>query len=52
VLRYRRDGDVAADEVDLAVRLFGQRHAWDKETPGMFDALLAMEEAAKAGAAG
>jgi NAD(P)-dependent dehydrogenase (short-subunit alcohol dehydrogenase family) len=30
----------------------GQRHAWDKETPGMFDALLAMEEAAKAGAAG
>ena len=29
----------------------GQRHAWDKETPGMFDALLAMEEAAKAGAA-
>ena len=28
----------------------GQRHAWDKETPGMFDALLAMEEAAKAGA--
>ena len=27
----------------------GQRHAWDKETPGMFDALLAMEEAAKAG---
>ena len=29
----------------------GQRHAWDKETPGIFDALLAMEEAAKAGAA-
>jgi len=29
----------------------GQRHAWDKETPGMFDALAAMEEAAKAGAA-
>src|SRR3990167_4571443 len=28
----------------------GQRHARDKETPGMFDALLAMEEAAKAGA--
>ncbi len=28
----------------------GQRHAWDKETPGMFDALIAMEEAAKAGA--
>lgn len=29
----------------------GQRHAWDKETPGLFDALVAMEEAAKAGAA-
>ena len=29
----------------------GQRHAWDKETPGMFDALVQMEEAAKAGAA-
>ncbi|APZ99595.1 2,5-dichloro-2,5-cyclohexadiene-1,4-diol dehydrogenase [Sphingopyxis sp. QXT-31] len=29
----------------------GQRHAWDKESPGMFDALVAMEEAAKAGAA-
>lgn len=29
----------------------GQRHAWDPETPGMFDALVAMEEAAKAGAA-
>jgi NAD(P)-dependent dehydrogenase (short-subunit alcohol dehydrogenase family) len=29
----------------------GQRHAWDPETPGMFDALAAMEEAAKAGAA-
>ncbi len=29
----------------------GQRHAWDPESPGMFDALLAMEEAAKAGAA-
>jgi hypothetical protein len=28
----------------------GQRHAWDKESPGMFDALVAMEEAAKAGA--
>src|SRR3546814_18913388 len=27
----------------------GQRHAWDKETQGMFDALLAMEAAAKAG---
>jgi NAD(P)-dependent dehydrogenase (short-subunit alcohol dehydrogenase family) len=26
----------------------GQRHAWDPETPGMFDALIAMEEAAKA----
>lgn len=29
----------------------GQRHAWDPEAPGMFDALVAMEEAAKAGAA-
>ena len=28
----------------------GQRHAWDPEAPGMFDALTAMEEAAKAGA--
>ena len=26
----------------------GQRHAWDPEAPGMFDALVAMEEAAKA----
>lgn len=30
----------------------GQRHAWDPEAPGMFDALLAMEDAAKGGAAG
>ena len=29
----------------------GQRHAWDPETPGIFDALTAMEDAAKAGAA-
>ena len=29
----------------------GQRHAWDPNEPGMFDALTAMEEAAKAGAA-
>ncbi len=29
----------------------GQRHAWDPEAPGMFDALTAMEEAAKAGTA-
>lgn len=29
----------------------GQRHAWDPNEPGMFDALEAMEEAAKAGAA-
>jgi NAD(P)-dependent dehydrogenase (short-subunit alcohol dehydrogenase family) len=29
----------------------GPRHAWDPETPSMFAALLAMEEAAKAGAA-
>ncbi len=28
----------------------GQRHAWDPEAPGIFDALVAMEEAAKAGA--
>jgi len=28
----------------------GQRHAWDPEAPGLFDALTAMEEAAKAGA--
>ncbi|WP_260581703.1 SDR family NAD(P)-dependent oxidoreductase [Sphingopyxis sp. PET50] len=28
----------------------GERHAWDPEAPGMFDALVAMEEAAKAGA--
>ncbi|MCC7393704.1 MAG: SDR family oxidoreductase [Sphingomonadaceae bacterium] len=28
----------------------GQRHSWDPETPGMFDALLAMEADAKAGA--
>jgi NAD(P)-dependent dehydrogenase (short-subunit alcohol dehydrogenase family) len=28
----------------------GQRHAWDPNEPGMFDALTAMEEAAKAGA--
>jgi len=28
----------------------GQRHAWDPETPGLFDALTQMEEAAKAGA--
>jgi len=28
----------------------GQRHAWDPEAPGLFDALVAMEEAAKAGA--
>ena len=28
----------------------GQRHAWDPESPGMFDALVAMEDAAKAGA--
>ncbi|HZG33380.1 SDR family oxidoreductase [Sphingopyxis sp. YF1] len=27
----------------------GQRHAWDPEAPGMFDALVAMEDAAKAG---
>lgn len=29
----------------------GQRHAWDPNEPGMFDALTAMEEAAKAGTA-
>ena len=29
----------------------GQRHAWDPNEPGMFDALTAMEEATKAGAA-
>ena len=29
----------------------GQRHAWDPEAPGIFDALTAMEEAAKAEAA-
>lgn len=29
----------------------GERHAWDPDTPGMFDALTAMEEAAKAGTA-
>ncbi|MGL3820320.1 SDR family NAD(P)-dependent oxidoreductase [Sphingopyxis sp. R3-92] len=29
----------------------GQRHAWDPEAPGIFDALTAMEDAAKAGAA-
>src|SRR5690606_33663632 len=28
----------------------GQRHAWDPETPGLFDALTQMEEAAKAAA--
>ena len=28
----------------------GQRHAWDPEAPGLFDALTAMEDAAKAGA--
>lgn len=28
----------------------GQRHAWDPEAPGLFDALTAMEGAAKAGA--
>ncbi len=28
----------------------GQRHAWDPEAPGMFDALAAMEDAVKAGA--
>ena len=28
----------------------GQRHAWDPEAPGIFDALIAMEDAAKAGA--
>lgn len=28
----------------------GERHAWDPETPGLFDSLLAMEDAAKAGA--
>ena len=27
----------------------GQRHAWDPEAPGMFDALTAMEEAARTG---
>ncbi|PQM28730.1 2,5-dichloro-2,5-cyclohexadiene-1,4-diol dehydrogenase [Sphingopyxis lindanitolerans] len=27
----------------------GQRHAWDPEAPGMFDALTAMEDAAKGG---
>ena len=27
----------------------GPRHSWDPEAPGMFDALLAMEEQAKAG---
>ncbi len=29
----------------------GQRHAWDPEAPGLFDALVAMEDAAKAGTA-
>lgn len=29
----------------------GPRHSWDAEAPGMFDALLAMEEQAKAAAA-
>ncbi|WP_309622044.1 SDR family NAD(P)-dependent oxidoreductase [Novosphingobium sp.] len=29
----------------------GPRHSWDPEAPGMFDALLAMEEQAKAAAA-
>lgn len=28
----------------------GQRHAWDPEAPGLFDALVQMEDAAKAGA--
>src|SRR3546814_19306158 len=28
----------------------GQRHAWDPEAPGLFDALTQMEDAAKAGA--
>ena len=28
----------------------GQRHAWDPEAPGLFDALTAMEDAAKVGA--
>jgi hypothetical protein len=28
----------------------GPRHSWDPEAPGMFDALLAMEEQAKAAA--
>jgi NAD(P)-dependent dehydrogenase (short-subunit alcohol dehydrogenase family) len=28
----------------------GQRHAWDPEAPGLFDALVALEVAAKAGA--
>ena len=27
----------------------GERHAWDPDAPGLFDALTAMEEAAKAG---
>jgi hypothetical protein len=29
----------------------GQRHAWDPDAPGLFDALVAMEDTAKAGAA-
>jgi NAD(P)-dependent dehydrogenase (short-subunit alcohol dehydrogenase family) len=29
----------------------GERHAWDPEAPGLLDALVAMEDAAKAGAA-
>jgi hypothetical protein len=28
----------------------GPRHSWDPEAPGMFDALLAMEEQAKSAA--
>lgn len=28
----------------------GERHAWDPEAPGLFDALIAMENAAKTGA--
>lgn len=27
----------------------GERHAWDPETPGLFDGLIAMEDAAKTG---
>ena len=30
----------------------GQRHAWDPEAPGMFDALRALAEAPTGGAAG